>query len=372
MTVVVVGRNALSFTTECLSAMTAEMHAALRAVNTAAQHCTGNFSAQTYTSAVMVSGRITAVADRIAAMISVLDNVAMSMDSREFDRVAELRSDSLALTGGWPLLAATLIQASTSREAITGLRHVSSGILPLIPQQTGSLSSVIVHETSRTEVTPPGSIAERIARIPGGDERIRIERYGSGATAEFEVYIAGTDSLLDSARPFAMESNIALATSHKSASLTAVTMALHRAGAGPSNPVMLTGHSQGGLVAVALAHTEDWNVVGIVTAGTPVELVPPPRGIPMIHLEHLEDPVVALAGHPSHDRGETWLAPSPAGERLMGAHAAVGYVETAKEVDSHPSEFIDRVLRRWQGYGRGTATLYSAVAVTEHARSPQG
>ena len=372
MTVVVVGRNTLSYTTECLSAMAAELRVALRAVNAAAQQCSARYSAHTYTSAVMLSGRINVAADRIAGMISVLDNVAMSMNSREFDRVAELRSGTVSLAAGWPTIASTLWQASTSREGIAGLRHVSTGIVPLIPQLPGSPSSVTVRETSRTDVTPPRTIAERIARIPGGEERIRIEQYGSGPIAQYEVYIAGTDSLIDSARPFGMESNIALATTHQSASLTAVTEALHRAGVGPDNPVVVTGHSQGGLLAVALANTDEWNVTGIVTAGTPLELLPAPQGIPMIHLEHLEDPVVALAGHPEGGRGETWLAPSPTGERMMGAHAAVGYVDTAKQVDSHPSDFVERVLRRWQGYGRGTATLYSAVTVPNNAQPTSG
>ena len=67
------------------------------------------------------------------------------------------------MVAGWPTIASSLWQASTSREGIAGLRHVSTGIVPLIPQLPGSPSSVTVRETSRTDVTPPRTIAERIA-----------------------------------------------------------------------------------------------------------------------------------------------------------------------------------------------------------------
>ncbi|MEY5017653.1 MAG: hypothetical protein RL431_702 [Actinomycetota bacterium] len=368
MTVVVVGRSRLAFTTECVTGIVAELRMALREITRAQAQSGGVYASAQYTAVWIIAGRLNAVATQLADAIAVLENMAMVMDSREFDRVAALRSTAVAIPAAWPVTLGTAVLAGTSREAITGLRHVSSVVMPLIPHTNSTPGAVVVTESSTTEVLPPRTVAERVARIPTGDERIRIEKYGSGATAEFEVYIAGTDAIVDPTKPFAMNSNLSLATSQQSDSLTAVTQALRRAGVGPENPILMTGHSQGGLVAVALANTDEWNVRGIVTAGTPLELLPAPRGIPMIHLEHLEDPVVALGGHPGQGRGETWLAPSPAGERLMGAHAAAGYVVTAREVDSHPSEFVDTVLRRWQGYGRGTATLYSAVNRT----APEG
>ncbi len=369
MMLVSVGRSRLAFTTECVTAIVGELRMALRAITVAQNFRGGPYASAGYTDDVLLTGRVNSVTARIADTISVLENMAMVMDSREFDRVAALRSQSVALPTAWPAMLGVLWAAGNSRESITGLRHVSSTVIPLIPRTAVAPGAVTVAAVDTTVVGPPQSLAERVARIPTGDERIRIEKYGSGATAEFEVYIAGTDSITDSTKPFALSSNFALATSQHSDSLTAVTLALRRAGAGPENPLVVTGHSQGGLIAMALANSEEWNVRGIVTAGTPVELLPTPQGVPMVHLEHLEDPVVALGGHPGADRGETWLAPSPAGERLMGAHAATGYVETAREVDARPSEFVDRVLSRWQGYGVGTATLYSAV---NGVRSPGG
>ncbi|MEY4457982.1 MAG: hypothetical protein RIS25_575 [Actinomycetota bacterium] len=365
MTVVVVGRSRLSFTTECVTGIVAELRMALREISRAQIRTGGVYAAAHYTADWRFTGRLNTVATEIADSIAVLENMAMAMDSREFDRVAALRSHSVPIPTVWPVALGALVLAGTSREAITGLRHVSSAVMPLIPHTDSVPGVVDVTETSSVEVLPPRNLADRVARIPTGDERIRIEQYGSGETAEFEVYIAGTDAVVDPTKPFAMNSNISLAVSQESDSVTAVTQALRRAGVGPENPIIMTGHSQGGLVAVALANSDVWNVRGIVTAGTPLELLPAPHGVPMIHLEHVEDPVVALGGHPGQGRGETWLAPSPAGERLMGAHAAAGYVVTAREVDSHPSEFVDTVLRRWQGYGRGTATLYSAVNRTD-------
>src|SRR5262249_49728147 len=59
--------------------------------------------------------------------------------------------------------------------------------------------------------------------------------------------------------------------------------AMRRAGIGPNDPVMLVGHSQGGIVAAraaeAWAASGEFTVTHVVTAGSPVGRIPVPDGV---------------------------------------------------------------------------------------------
>ena len=80
----------------------------------------------------------------------------------------------------------------------------------------------------------------------------------------------------------------------------AVDQALHQAGVSPTDPVMLVGHSQGGIIAANAA--ADWvnegkyNVTNVVTAGSPVGLVDMPSSVKVLSLENSGDIVAHLDG----------------------------------------------------------------------------
>ena len=110
------------------------------------------------------------------------------------------------------------------------------------------------------------------------------------------------------------------------------------------DPVMLVGHSLGGIAAAGLASsprfTQAQRVTHVVTMGSPVGRMPVPAGIEVLSLEHTQDAVPRLDGQPNPDRA-TWVTVSrDLGRRLAGrvdrasqAHDSRLYVDTAALVD---------------------------------------
>src|SRR5690606_37412072 len=126
--------------------------------------------------------------------------------------------------------------------------------------------------TTSRDVAPAAGAADRIRRIPDGEEQIRIDTYSlPGQPDRVEVYIAGTASLdvVTGTQPLDMTSNITAMAGGSAGSTRAVEHALRDAGVTAQTPVVFTGYSQGGLVAAQLASSGDWNTVGLVTAGAP-------------------------------------------------------------------------------------------------------
>jgi len=73
----------------------------------------------------------------------------------------------------------------------------------------------------------------------------------------------------------------------------AVADALRRSGASPTDPVMLVGHSQGGMVAARSAdgfvRSGQFNVTHVVTAGSPVGRTPVHDSVQVLSLENRYD-----------------------------------------------------------------------------------
>ena len=107
---------------------------------------------------------------------------------------------------------------------------------------------------------------------------------------------------------------------------------------------MLTGHSQGGLTAAALAADATFRsrhrVTHVVTSGAPVAALAVPEGVSVLSLEHDEDLVPGLEGDDNPDRRD-WVTVERsladdlgADARSSQAHDNAAYVDTAREVDA--------------------------------------
>ncbi|RBY95268.1 alpha/beta hydrolase [Blastococcus sp. TF02-8] len=86
----------------------------------------------------------------------------------------------------------------------------------------------------------------------------------------------------------------------------AIVEAMHRAGVRPGEPVMLVGHSQGGMVAAQAAHdsgTADfpYDVRSVVTAGSPIARAGIPPSVQVLALENTHDIVPHLDGRANDD-----------------------------------------------------------------------
>jgi pimeloyl-ACP methyl ester carboxylesterase len=128
--------------------------------------------------------------------------------------------------------------------------------------------------------------------------------------ARHVVYLPGTDDFNapwdqdDDVRD--LETDLDLAGRQPDTYADGILAALHEAGVRPDEPVLLVGHSLGGMAAAAiLAGNGDYHVTDVVTAGSPTAQVPGfPAGTHILSLEQRGDIVPELDGAPNPDSVE--------------------------------------------------------------------
>ncbi len=122
-----------------------------------------------------------------------------------------------------------------------------------------------------------------------------------------------------------------------------IVEAMHQAGIQPDEPVLMVGHSQGGMEAVAIAASDhDFTVTDVVTAGSPTAQVGGlPDGLNVLSIEQHGDLVPLLDGEPNPPSVQqtTVLLDADPGSGIVAHHAYGTYVEGAAAIDqsTHPS-----------------------------------
>ncbi|OMH34310.1 hypothetical protein [Tersicoccus sp. Bi-70] len=181
--------------------------------------------------------------------------------------------------------------------------------------------------TPRTELATPATLSSLTANLqaagvssragPDGVARstVTVRRLEGGAEPVWEVDVPGTTGweLADGPGLFDLEGNAEAITAMDADGTTVrptqvaalVTAALAASGAPRGARVILTGHSQGGIHATALAadpaFRRRYDVRQVVTAGSPVAGFTVPAGTAVLSLEHRDDVVPALDGRPNPD-----------------------------------------------------------------------
>ncbi|MBZ5735798.1 hypothetical protein K8Z61_14990 [Nocardioides sp. TRM66260-LWL] len=173
------------------------------------------------------------------------------------------------------------------------------------------------------------------------------------------VYLPGTDDLTtlpggrdDTVRDMGV--NQALLASGVTGGVSGygagVLAALRRSGVRPGEPVLLVGHSQGGLEAAALqARAGGYAFRHVVTAGSPLSgVAAPPPGSRLLALENVHDVVPAADGAPNdaHDRrlttvrGDAAAAIGTRPGRVVEEHGFPSYQSIAAAADRSPDTSI--------------------------------
>jgi hypothetical protein len=195
---------------------------------------------------------------------------------------------------------------------------------------------------------PPRGVVDLAAGIPkavAGRPQVRIDKYGTTEHPSWAVYVGGTIDWNAAAtdEPWDLTANVTAMAQQNAGSFEAVMQSMRAAGIGPDDPVVITGHSQGGLVATQVAAAGAFDVRAVATFGAPESRVPVPPGVATLTVEHTDDVITALGGASlinSDDRvtvrREAYAsAPLPAGETLP-AHHLDSYRETAQLIDASP------------------------------------
>jgi hypothetical protein len=233
--------------------------------------------------------------------------------------------------------------------------------------------SPLLHESGRVRARAVG--APRAARSPSGvaavmvgldevstasDEcapglarsrplaRIRVQRLDRpDGGRSWIVAVPGTRtwSPVTGPNPLDLTGNVRAMAQQRTAAGSAVLAAMRQSGVRPGEPVLLAGHSQGGLVVADLAADpavrREFTITHVVTAGSPVARDPIPADVEVLALEH-DDLVPQLDGAPN-PATPNWVtvtraaSADPAVQRIpspMPNHSLAGYVRTAAAVDA--------------------------------------
>lgn len=135
-----------------------------------------------------------------------------------------------------------------------------------------------------------------------------VTRTHPDGTVTHVVQIPGTEEWAPQRgdNPFDLTSNVHLMAGDDTLVAQQVAAAMEAAGIDPGEPVMLTGHSQGGIIAASLAADPDfrarYDVQSVVTGGSPIARFDIPPSVQVLALEHDQDVVPMLDGRENADR----------------------------------------------------------------------
>ena len=174
-----------------------------------------------------------------------------------------------------------------------------------------------------------------IVYLPGTDDIATLPW-----TQDGDVRDAGTDLISDAG--------------HQTVYQQGILQAMAQAGIGPHDPVLLVGHSLGGMEAAAiLGHGSGFDVTNVVTAGAPTAQVDGfPAGSHVLSLEHHGDIVPALDGAPNPDSVEqatVTFDDDPTG--ILDAHGYDHYVAGAAAVDGSTDPSVQDQLASLHAHG---------------------
>jgi hypothetical protein len=204
--------------------------------------------------------------------------------------------------------------------------------------------------------TPPhglGDIIDELAVRNETDSNIDVRRVvGADGRVAYIVDIPGTKVWnlpggdKGSANDFG--TNIDAMAGNETVLQKGVEEAMRRAGIGPNDPVMLVGHSQGGMVAARAAHdfvaAGEFNVTHVVTAGSPVGRMPIPDGVQVLSLENSGDivPHLDAADNPASDNRTTVTFDNQSG--TVGGNHAIrhNYADAAHQLDASTDPSVQR------------------------------
>jgi len=236
---------------------------------------------------------------------------------------------------------------------------------------------VTANGTDVRHLPPPGSLEDLMAGLSstnkGGDGEIDIQVVGN--PPHYIVNLPGTDSWGDDpgdARD--LTANLQLVGGQDTAYSRGIMEAMERAGIPKDAPVMLVGHSQGGMTAAHLAadpeFRERFNVRHVVTAGAPTAQVPAiPTGTQVLSLENTGDVVPLLDGEDNPDAANRTTVRFDGTTGSVGGNHDMGvYTRAGAVVDGYDDPSTEAAIQ-WMrddgffGDGRGP-TSTSTYTIT--------
>ena len=276
------------------------------------------------------------------------------------------------LTGG-PLLPYLLSGGSWPttdyEQAVGGL--VSVGNLFGVFEDEGDFE---VKGIGAQDGAPPRSVADIFEQqgTLGREEnhgQIQVTKVvDENGNESFIVQVPGTQdwSPIRSGNPVDLTTNVQLMSGEQPLLQEQVAAAMRKAGVDPGEPVMLTGHSQGGIACASMASdpsfTSEFNVRSIVTGGSPIARFDIPPDVSVLALEHDQDPVPMLEGRENPDRPnwvtvERDVSGDPGVNAPGAAHGTNVYSDTGVQIDSSKDPSVLAWQRQNEQFFEGDASV---------------
>lgn len=291
------------------------------------------------------------------ALVTVAPPLSLSSSGRQV--VGAIRPDGLPPTTGFLNRDSVQLLLSGMDSSVVGYAaqvYALAAVLATLEGLFGEGHASTVKERSQSYAArAPRSLADVMDGIQAEENRmdgsVAIETitHADGSRSHI-VTIPGTEDWgVSNDNPHDAQGNLPGVLGKASDAQMAIVDAMRAAGINPGEEVMLAGHSQGGINAVALASRaeflDEFNVTHVVTAGSPVGRIELPASVEVLQLEHTEDLVAGLDAVPSPDtptrttveRDLTWsgdVAMQQLGQDVAGAHHLSGYASTAALVDA--------------------------------------
>jgi hypothetical protein len=314
-----------------------------------------------------------------------------------------VNSALLGLPGYWlengrlPSLAELLRSHHGDVRALLGSAVLSPLLVPDTPEVARGVTAVttffygdglsvsVERGRSVADSAPAGvaALADRIGALSASraedSTKVAVSRVVAlDGQVSWLVTIPGTSHVtLDNGPvPSDMNTNLRAVAGDVNAIGLATLAALRDAGARKGEPVVLAGHSQGGIVSAQLASDPDFNrvftVAGVLTLGSPVSQMKPGSAQQWLSLEHVQDTIPALA--PANERGANHttvvrdLAEADDPETRQGRdtmpvyHGTGTYAATGAMVDAAP----DPSLESWRQAVAPVLDQTATVTTTEY------
>lgn len=233
---------------------------------------------------------------------------------------------------------------------------------PTDPGQASQFQPVLTQPRDLPSLLQGVTDAYQVGSEPGSHGDVRITRVdnGSGGPA-YVVSIPGTETWTPSAGGTGRDltANLHLVAGNPTAAAQSVELAMQRAGIPPGAPVMLVGHSQGGIIAATLASdpafVERYGVSHVLTYGAPIDHVAIAPSVQVLQVQHGMDvvPRLDLGGlstglDPFPTRETTVTLDSPGHLWEPGVnHSYVEYTQSVRDALGSDTD-AGRILREYQ------------------------
>ncbi len=254
-----------------------------------------------------------------------------------------------ALGGQVGALALGLLYGDPGRPVVTPY----DAAVPGGQVQPGSVRDLIehLHEVAALSGHPdsPANGTIEVQTITGPDGEVRHIVYLPG-TDEFEAPWDQDSDVRD------MQTNLQLVAGQLDVYQQGILQAMHESGVRPGEPVLLVGHSQGGMEAAAIlaGHHGGLELTDAVTAGSPTAQVAGfPNGTHVLSLEQLGDLVPQLDGRPNPDSIEqtTVIFDAHPEDGVLAHHGYGVYEEGAGLADTATDASVSEAVQSLHQHG---------------------